>query len=86
MSIENLPQDQPDPDAPARLAPLLIKAWHQIAALQDELDEMEADKTAYRELAQQAIHALHDLTERHQRQTARYRELLEEHRTQRRAA
>lgn len=61
------------PDTPAQWAPHCLDAWRRLAELRDERD-------AYRILAQQAIHALADLTTRHRRQTARYHALLDERR------
>jgi hypothetical protein len=50
----------------------------------DRVAETTQDRDTYRELAQQAIHALADLTTKLQRQTARLHELLDELRRQQR--
>jgi hypothetical protein len=52
------------------------------AHLRSRVDRLEAEKSAYRTLSQQAIHALHDLT----RERDRLRETMRLEREQRRAA
>ncbi len=50
----------------------------RLRAVVDRLRELEADRDAYRELAQTAVHALHELTverDRLQRQVCELREL-----------
>lgn len=75
-------------DAPANWAPYTLDAWRALHAERGARIEAERDRDAYRELAQQAIHALSELTERHRRQAERYHALLDERREQqqRRAA
>ena len=75
------------------LAPVLVGVLRQIVTLRGELhktqrerDEAAADRDAYREIAQQSIHALADVTARHQRQAERYHVLLDERRFERQAA
>jgi hypothetical protein len=58
----------------------LIRAWRDLHVERCARIDAEGDRDAYRELAQLAIHALADLTERHHRQTERYHALLDERR------
>ncbi len=70
---------------PANWTAHALEAWRTIATLRAAREEAEADRDAYRELAQQALHALAELTERHCQQSDRYHALLDERR-ERRAA
>ena len=48
------------------------------AVLLERIDSLEADRDAYRELAQQALHALHDEHVKAARRKGSYLRLLEE--------
>ena len=61
------------------------------AALLGRLEELETERAAYRVVAQESLHALHRLTVKYDRVTARLRAIVDELRelrggTQRRAA
>ncbi len=66
-------------DSPARWHERTLDAWRA-------LREARAERDAFRELAQQAIHALHELTKKHERQSERYHALLNERRDQQQRA
>ena len=53
---------------------------HGEAFLRDRVVDLECERASYQLLAKQAIHALHDLTLRHQRQQDRYSRLVDEYR------
>jgi hypothetical protein len=48
--------------------------------LEQRITELEGDVVAYREISQQAIAALHDLTRKHRAQSERVRALAREYR------
>ena len=81
------PDSNPTPtDEPARWAPITLDAWRQLREERDARLEAERDRDAYKLVAQEAIHALADLTTRHRRQSARYYALLDHMRKERQAA
>jgi len=47
--------------------------------LRERVASLEADVDAYRLVAQQALHHLHDLTRTHDRLQAQYRSLIEQY-------
>lgn len=63
-----------------------LQAWRELAAERSARAEAERDRDSYRELAQQALHALADVTGKYRRQSERYRAILNDRRERSRAA
>lgn len=65
----------------SRVSELVIQALAaENAELRERLDNVQDDVVTYREVTQQAIHALHDITEAQARLRQQHERLIEEYR------